>query len=287
MGGGTCRVTIEDIAKYIDEKRWNELALYDFALHSGINIIANALSACEVRTFDHWKEVQKDQYYKWNYEPNQNMNAAQFKQKLVWSLIYKNECLVIQTRKGDLLIADSYQHEQYALRQDLFRNVTIYGEGGNTSPYTFEKAFRMEDVLFYKLSNRNITALLERLIKEYEELLESAIQKFYKSGGERGVMTIDANAPTVNYGMKGNGEPRTFNDVYTELMNKQFATYFKSPNAVLPLFKGFDYQTRGGEASKKSTSEIKDVTDLTDEIYDKVANALQIPPALLLSRSQM
>lgn len=281
MGGGTCRVTVEDIAKYIDEKRWNELALYDFALHSGINIIANALSACEVRTFDHWKEVQKDQYYKWNYEPNKNMNAAQFKQKLVWSLIYKNECLVVQTRKGDLLIADSYQHEQYALRQDLFRNVTIYGEGGNTSPYTFEKVFRMEDVLFYKLSNRNITALLEQLIKEYEELLESAIQKFYKSGGERGVMTIDANAPTVNYGMKGNGEPRTFNDVYTELMNKQFATYFKSPNAVLPLFKGFDYQTRGGEALKKSTSEIKDVTDLTDEIYDKVANALQIPPALL------
>lgn len=281
MGGKTYQVTAEDIEKYIDEKRWNELALYDFALHSGINIIANALSACEVRTFDHWKEVQKDQYYKWNYEPNANMNAAQFKQKLVWSLIYRNECLVVQTRKGDLLIADSYQHEQYALRQDLFRNVTIYGEGGITSPYTFERTFKMEDVLFYRLSNRNITALLEQLIKEYEQLLESAIQKFYKSGGERGVMAIDANAPTVNYGVKENGEPRTFNDVYAELMNKQFATYFKSPNAVLPLFKGFDYQTRGGETSKKSTSEIKDVTDLTDEIYDKVANALQIPPALL------
>ena len=281
MGGRTYQVTAEDITEYIDKRRWNELALYDFALHSGINIIANALSACEVRTYDHWKEIQKDQYYKWNYEPNANMNAAQFRQKLVWSLIYRNECLVVQTRKGDLLIADSYQHEQYALRQDLFRNVTIYGEGGITSPYTFEKTFKMEDVLFYKLSNRNITALLEQLIKEYEKLLESAIQKFYKSGGERGVMSIDANAPTVNYGMKENGEPRTFNDVYGELMNKQFATYFKSPNAVLPLFKGFDYQTRGGETSKKTTSEIKDVTDMTDEIYDKVANALQIPPALL------
>ena len=232
MGGRTYQVTAEDITEYIDKRRWNELALYDFALHSGINIIANALSACEVRTYDHWKEIQKDQYYKWNYEPNANMNAAQFRQKLVWSLIYRNECLVVQTRKGDLLIADSYQHEQYALRQDLFRNVTIYGEGGITSPYTFEKTFKMEDVLFYKLSNRNITALLEQLIKEYEKLLESAIQKFYKSGGERGVMSIDANAPTVNYGMKENGEPRTFNDVYGELMNKQFATYFKSPNAV-------------------------------------------------------
>ena len=52
MGGGTFQVTAEDIAKYIDERRWNELALYDFALHSGINIIANALSACEVRTLE-------------------------------------------------------------------------------------------------------------------------------------------------------------------------------------------------------------------------------------------
>ncbi|EOS79605.1 HK97 family phage portal protein [Dorea sp. 5-2] len=282
MGGKTYKISLKDIEEFANGGRWDELALYEFALHSGINIIANALSACEVRTFDKWKEVKTDQYYRWNYEPNVNMNAAQFRQKLVWSLIYRNECLVIQTKKGDLLIADSYEHEQYALRQDLFRSVTIYGDGGISSPYTFDKAFRMEDVLFYRLSNRNITALLKKLIEEYEKLLESAIQKFYKSGGERGVMTIDANATAnVSYGTKEDGTPRTFNDVYTELMNKQFEKYFKSQNAVLPLFKGFSYETKGGETSKKSTSEVKDVTDLTDEIYDKVANAMQIPPALL------
>lgn len=283
MGGKTYEVTSDDITEYIDKQAWDRLVLYEFALHSGINIIANALSACEVRTFEKWKETRKEQYYKWNYQPNMNMNASQFKQKLVWSLIYKNECLVIQTATGDFLIADSYEHTQYALYQDVFRNVTVCaGEGnGISNPYTFRKEFRMEDVLFYRLSNRNITALLNDLMMEYEQLLTSAIQKFYKSGGERGVMIIDANAPTVSYGMKADGTPRTFNDVYTELINKQFATYFKSPNAILPLFKGFDYQTRGGETSKKSTSEIKDVTDLTDEIYNRVGNALQIPPALL------
>lgn len=283
MGRKSIEVTSDDITEYIDRQEWNRLALYDFALHSGINIIANALSACEVRTFEKWKEVQKDQYYHWNYEPNINMNASQFKQKLVWSLIYRNECLVIQTRKGDFLIADSYEHEQYALYQDIFRNVTvgIDNENGITSPYTFQKNFKMEDVLYYRLSNRNITALLSQLMNDYEQLLKSAIQKFYKSGGERGIVTIDANASTATFGVKSDGTPRTFNDVYTDLLNNQFAKYFKSPNAVLPLFKGFDYQTKGGEASKKSTSEVKDVTDLTDEIYDRVANALQIPPALL------
>ena len=215
MGGKTYKISLKDIEEFANGGRWDELALYEFALHSGINIIANALSACEVRTFDKWKEVKTDQYYRWNYEPNVNMNAAQFRQKLVWSLIYRNECLVIQTKKGDLLIADSYEHEQYALRQDLFRSVTIYGDGGISSPYTFDKAFRMEDVLFYRLSNRNITALLKKLIEEYEKLLESAIQKFYKSGGERGVMTIDANATAnVSYGTKEDGTPNFQRRVY-------------------------------------------------------------------------
>lgn len=283
QGGKSIEVTSDDITEYIDRQEWNRLAIYEFALHSGINIIANALSACEVRTFESWKEIQKDQYYCWNYEPNMNMNASQFKQKLVWSLIYRNECLVIQTAKGDLLIADSYEHNQYALYQDTFRNVTVGIDNGSgvSSPYTFQKTFRMEDVLYYRLSNRNITALLEQLMNDYQELLKSAIQKFYKSGGERGIVTIDSNASTATFGKKEDGTPRTFNDVYTDLLNNQFKQYFKSPNAVLPLFKGFDYQTKGGEASKKSTSEIKDVTDLTDEIYKKVANALQIPPALM------
>lgn len=283
LGGKTVEVSEKDVLEYIDKKEWNRLALYEFALHSGINIIANAFSACEVRTFKKWEEIRKDQYYRWNYEPNVNMNASQFKQKLVWSLIYKNECLVIQGVNGDFLIADSYTHEEYAAGQDLFKNVTVCGSDGNglSHAHTFTRTFRMEDVLFYRLSNRNITALLNQLVMEYEELLKAAVQKFYKSGGERGIITIEANASTANYGVKEDGTPRTFNDVYTELMNKQFAKYFKSTNAVLPLFKGFSYDTKGGEASKKSTSEIKDVTDLTDEIYAKVANALQIPPTLL------
>ncbi len=283
IGKNNGGISADEIQEFFEKNGWNKLALYEFALHSGINIIANALSACEVRTFEAWQEIQKDQYYKWNYEPNVNMNASQFKQKLVWSLIYKNECLVVQGIKGELLIADNYTHEQYAIGQDVFRNVTVCGTDGNgiSYPYTFKRTFKMEDVLFYRLSNRNITALLNQLVMEYEELLEAAIQKFYKSGGERGVLTIDANASTASYGVKADGTPRTFNDVYTELVNKQFEKYFKSPNAVLPLFKGFGYDTKGGEASKKSTSEIKDVTDLTDEIYEKVANALQIPPALM------
>ena len=280
LGGSSYSITSSDIEEFLDSSSWSELAFYEFALNSGINIIANALSACEIRTFQNWEEVRGDNYYQWNFEPNVNMNSNQFMQKLVWTLIYKNECLVIQGRKGDFLIADSFTKKQTsAYNRVVFENVTVTGMGGES--YTFQKNFWMDDVLYYKLSNQNVTALLSSLAQGYQSLLETAIAKFEKSGGERGVLKIDANATTVSYGTKSDGTPRTFNDVYTDLINNQFASYFKSSNAVMPLFKNFDYTPMLGESSKKSTSEIKDVTDITDQIYDKVANALQIPPALL------
>lgn len=284
-GTGEVRITSEELANLVDSEKLNELRLYEFALHSGINIIANALSACEIRTFRNHKEEHGEEYYLWNYSPHMNYNANEFMQRIVWNLIYRNECLVIETPRGELMVADSYEREKYALYPDTFRNVTVCAadDDGIVHPFTFNKNFRMDEVLFYKLSSKNITELLQYVMEGYTQLLNTAVDKLHKSGGERGVLTIDGNAATTqNYGLKPDGSPRTFNDVFAEMMNKRFATYFKSQNAVMPLWKGFDYQIKGGEASKKSTSEVKDITDLTEEIYTRVANALQIPPQLLL-----
>lgn len=282
MGGKTYEVSSEDIEEFASNPKWKELALYEFALNAGINILGNALSACEIRTFENWEEVRKSEYYRWNYQPNVNETSNQFLKKIVWNLIYKNECLVIPGRggAGDLVIAESFTKRQTSIyNQVVFENITYAGAGGEL--YTFQGSYLAKDVLYYNLSNTNIAELLRQLVAEYDELLKSATKKFFKSGGERGVLNIEGNAATVSYGTKEDGTPRTFNDVYTDLINKQFKDYFNSDNAVLPMFKGFKYETKGTEASKKSTSEIKDVIDITDEIYEKVANALQIPPALL------
>ena len=282
MGGKTYEVSSEDIEEFASNPKWKELALYEFALNAGINILGNALSACEIRTFENWKEVRKSEYYRWNYQPNVNETSNQFLKKIVWNLIYKNECLVIPGRggAGDLVIAESFTKRQTSIyNQVVFENISYVGAGGEV--YTFQGSYLAKDVLYYNLSNTSIADLLRQLVAEYDELLKSATKKFFKSGGERGVLNIEGNAATVSYGTKTDGTPRTFNDVYTDLINKQFKDYFNSDNAVLPMFKGFKYETKGKEASKKSTSEIKDVIDITDEIYEKVANALQIPPALL------
>lgn len=282
MGGQSYTIDAAAFDKLFDRNKIAELSMYEFALQAGINIIANALAMCEVRTFKDWKEVRGPEYYQWNYEPNINQNASEFMHKLVWNLIYKNECLVVTTRKGHLLIADSYTHESFALKPDLFTNVTVcsVNSSGNSHPYTFQQAFRMDDVLFYKLNNQNIVELLSSLVSQYNELLQTAVNKFNRTSGEKGIVTIDGQAPNISYGTKEDGTPRTFNDVYAEMMTKQFGSYFKNPNAVMTLWKGFDYKPTAN-ANNKTISDLQDVTGITDEIYDKVANALGIPAAML------
>lgn len=89
LGTGEAIIRSEDLPELVDREKLTELMTYEFALCTGINIIANALSACEIRTFVRNKEVHGDEYYLWNYSPHYNYNANEFLQKIVWNLIYK------------------------------------------------------------------------------------------------------------------------------------------------------------------------------------------------------
>ena len=64
-------------------------------------------------------------------------------------------------------------------------------------------------------------------------------------------------------------------------MNNRFKKFFNSRSAVLPLFNGFTYTKQAAEQSKKSTSEMKDITDVLTEIVETVARAFNIPAPLL------
>ena len=275
-GSGQTAQTM-DLSEFIDKYAATRLAIYQLALRSGVNLIANLLSKCEFRTFLGWKEIFGEEYYLWNYAPNRNENASFFKHRIVEQLIQRGECLVVFGASGEALIADSYVREPYALYSDTFRNVTV----GGSNSYTFTRSFRSEDVLYFRLQNEQLSGLLSELEAEYAQLFNDAVTKFRKAAGEHGILSIDANMPARSFGQKDDGSPRTFNDVYREMMEKQFKSYFNSPNAVMTMWDGFSYDTKGDTAAKKSTSDVKDIADLREQVYDSVANALLIPPALL------
>lgn len=267
LGGKSVEVTAETLGKYVDQEKMSRLVMEEFTIHAAINLIANCISKCEFKTFEGGKENQGEEYYAWNYEPNVNQNSSQFLQELVTRLLYNNECLVVESG-GQLIIAESFGTEEFALKETIFSGVSRKG-------FTYSRTFNMSEVLYYKLNNKNIRRLLTNLCNGYNQILQEAVDKYEKAGGEKGTLHIDAKATGGKYGEK------TFEDVYEDLMNNRFKKFFNSRSAVLPLFDGFTYTKQAAEQSKKSTSEMKDITDMLDEIVETVARAFNIPVSLL------
>lgn len=240
-----------------------QLAIEDFAIVSAINMIASAISKCEFKTYLKGTEFKGDEYYLWNVEPNANQNSSQFVQELVSKLLYYNECLVIEVN-GQLIIADDFYQNEYAVVPNYFTDVS-------RGTMTFNRSFNMNEVLYFKLSNTDIRQLLSNLIKGYNNLLNMAIGKYKRSGGRKGIVKLN----------KSPSGDKEFQKKADDLFNNRFKSYFEAENAVLQLPNGIEYDESEGEASKKSISEIVDISNITKEAFERVAQTFKIPPALL------
>lgn len=247
--------------KALEQK--SQLAIENFAIVSAINLIAGAISKCEFKTYIKGNENKGDEYYTWNIEPNKNQNSSQFIQEFVSKLLYYNECLVIEIN-GQLIIADDFVQNEYAILENTFSNVT-------RGTMTFKRSFKMSEVLYFKYSNNEVKKLLSNLIKGYDNLLNMAIGKYKRSGGRKGIAKV-SKTPTGD---------KDFQKKVDDLFNNRFKSYFEAENAVIHLPTGIEYEEENGEGNKKSTSEMVDIASITKEIFDRVAQAFKIPPAIL------
>jgi len=240
-----------------------ELQVEMFAVRMAINMIAGAVAKCEIKTFEKYKEKKGKEYYLWNVEPNINQNSTEFIQELVSQLILKNECLVVEAN-GQLIVAESFEKAEYALLPTTFTRVT-------RKEFTFEKTFYMQDVLYFKLNNTDIAALLGQLLAGYSTLLSMSIKKYKRSGGRKGIAKIS----------KGRSGDANFQKNIEKMFTTDFKNYFEKENAVVPLMEGIDYTEIAAPGSTKAANEISDITNITKEAFARVAQAFRIPPALL------
>lgn len=240
-----------------------QIAVQEFAIETAINLISGCISKCEFQTFMNNKEIKEDEYYLWNYEPNKNQNSTEFIQELVSKLLRNNECLIVESN-GQLIIADSFNQNEYALVENIFEDVT-------RKDFTFKRKFRMSEVLYFKLNNKDIRILLSSLMDSYDNLLNLAVGKYKRSGGRKGVIKLDSI-------LKGD---ETKKKEIEDLFTRKFKNYFEAENAIVDLPKGVEYEEKNGEESKKSTSELVDIQNLIKEAFERAAQAFKIPPSLL------
>lgn len=251
-----------NISEYSDSQ-CTKMAIDTFTLQVAINLIAKVIAKCEFKTFVNGKAVKGDEFYIWNIQPNVNQNSTEFLQELVYRLIYENEVLIVGVN-DQLIIADSFSREEYAIKEDYFTRVSRKG-------FDFNRNFNMSDVIYLKFNNENIRGYINNLMAGYGELLEMAESKYKRAGGRKGVAKLD----TLE---KGNEEQKKKK---RELINKKFKTYFESENAVLTLSRGEEYEEQNSPGNQKNSNELNDIRNLIDDAINRICQALSIPIGLL------
>lgn len=238
-------------------KRW--------ALDTCINHIARTISQTKFEIMDAGvKENNSTTYYKLNVRPNTDESAATFWQKVIRKLIYDNEVLIVVTDTKDLIIADDFVREEYALYDDIFKQIMV-------DDFEFERNFKMSEVIYLEYNNESINNLLSGLFSDYGEIFGRLYQANLMNNQIRATLSTDANL--------------ALNDRSQEAMqnfiNKAYEAYASNDIAIVPIQKGYTYEEHSSKNASKTSSQIDDLAKVPNQLLSYVATNLGVPLPLL------
>lgn len=236
----------------------------NWALDTCINHIARTISQTKFEIIDsESKDTSSTTHYKLNVRPNTDESAATFWQKVIRKLIYDNEVLIVVTDSKDLVIADDFVREEYALYDDIFDHI-IVGE------FEFERSFRMSEVIYLEYNNEAITNMLYGLFNDYGDIFGRMIKSNLMSNQIRATLGMDANTPLTN----------ASNDDMQRFINKAYKAFESNDIAIVPVQKGYKYEEHTS-SNTKTTSQIDDMAKAPNQLLSYVARNLGIPVGLI------
>ncbi|SIQ57639.1 phage portal protein, HK97 family [Bacillus cereus] len=240
----------------------NRLHMKRLAIDTCVSFLARTISQSEFRV-RHGKGFEKNElYYRLNVRPNKNMTASTFWEKYIHKLIYENESLIIQADDGDLLIADDFQHNEYAVFEDTFTNVIV-------KDYTFKRSFRQSEVIHLKYRNDKLSPLIDGLFTDYGDLFSRILSSQKRKNQVRGTVDMEMTGAKTEENITK--LQKFIDDMYQAFGNKDIA--------IVPQQKGFNYnEIYNGVANGPSVEEINKVTN---GFLNQVAMAIGIPTALI------
>lgn len=242
------------------EEEFTEVFFKELATACAINMIANTVSKCEIRTFIKGQPQKRAEYYLWNYEPNQNENSSDFMQHFISNLCYDNEALIVEVN-GKLYVADSFSRQEYSFRETVFSNIVI-GE------LTLQRSYRASEVIYMQLNNINARQRLEGSYTSYGKTVARAIRNMLRQGAEKGILNIDAQT----------SQQTDFADKLSELINERFKPFYDANSAVLPLQQGYTYT----DVTKQGMTTPADLNERINYEFEMAGRAWRIPKALIL-----
>ncbi|TBW92871.1 phage portal protein [Staphylococcus hominis] len=236
-----------------------------WALDTCINHIARTISQTKFEYIDNGvKDNTNTTYYKLNVRPNTDESAATFWQKVVRKLIYDNEVLIVVTDTKDLIVADDFTREEYALYDDVFKNIIV-------GDFEFERNFLMSEVIYLEYNNESITNMLSGLFSDYGDIFGRLIQINLLNNQIRATLSMDANIAMT----------KESQEKMQSFIDKAYEAFATNDIAIVPLQKGYTYEEHSTQSQAKTSSQIDDLAKLPDQILSYVARNLGIPLGLI------
>lgn len=256
------KVDMEDLFGYsVPTDTQKRIYLKQLALQICINFIARTISQSEFRVKHGDEFLRDDLYYLLNVKPNWNDNASTFWEKVVYKLIYDNECLIIRTDEDYLLVVDYFEKADYAVYDDKFTNIIV-------KDYEFERSFDRRQVIYLQYNNQDLSPLIEGLFHDYGELFGYIMTAQLRKAQIRGVVDLE----TIN--LKDDKSRQHLQ----EYIDKLYNAFSNKKVALVPQQKGMKLEEQGKSFQGQSVEEIDKVLD---GFLSKVAMALGIPYSLL------
>ncbi|HDR7949213.1 TPA: phage portal protein [Bacillus toyonensis] len=240
----------------------NRLHMKCLAIDTCVSFLGRTISQSEFRVKNGKVFEKNELYYRLNIRPNKNMTASTFWERFIRKLIYDNECLVVQADDGDLLIADGFRHNEYAVYEDTFTDVTV-------KDYTFKRSFKQSEVIHLKYRNDKLSPLIDGLFADYGDLFGRILNSQKRKNQVRGTVDMDMiGAKTEEQITK-----------LQEFIDNMYKSIGSKDIAIVPQQKGINYnEIYNGVANGPSVEEINKITS---GFLNQVAMAMGIPTALI------
>ena len=197
--------------------------------------------------------------YRLNVKPNQNMNANEFKTKLVDKMIFDGEALVVIIH-DQFYVADSWTVDKKVFKPNFYYDVVIDG-------YEINRSFYENEVFHFDYHNAKFKRFLNHLDDSYGKLFKRLIEIHMREQQIR----VYAKFPGLT--SKSPEEQSRFTKYLKGLERK-----IKEDSVVIaPRQDDYDIEENSQNYLGRSVSEVQTLENM---YVSQVANALQVPPLI-------
>lgn len=257
-------------------------AFKEYAIQLCINRLAMAFTMTDFNVFKKNERNKQKLEHMLNVQPNVNQNKYEFYHKLIDRAIFCSGGALVINEKDNLVVADSYNVEEFALYPNIYKDIQV----GN---FKMNAIYDETKVLRFNLDNARIKAIIDNVYNHEGKLIKGAIRQYNKSNAEKIFLELPTNFEQFQEVSYFNEETQQMEtktiDVMEDFLTNAMKAHMSESDSVTPLQDGMkiSQNDHGRQISTKgSTKDTRDIINLFNNIIEMVSGAFNMAPAFVM-----